>query len=90
MPGGLNHFHAFWDELILRDHPQKEQLMPYLRERVSVFDFLKPEFQGKSRSEPYRPEAFQGSAFPNRIPDEYSDFVRNEVRALVRRGCLVT
>ena len=89
VPGGLNHSHAFWDEVVLRDHPQKEQLMLYLREGISVFDFLKPEFRGKSRSEPYRPEAFPGAVFPNRIPAKHSDFVRNEVRALVHRGCLV-
>ena len=57
---GLNHHqHAFWEEgLVLRGHPQKQQLLLYLRDGVSVFDFLKDEFKGASRSAPYRPEAF--------------------------------
>ena len=89
VPGGLNHHHAFWEEVVLRDHPQKTQLMSYLRDGVSVYEFLTDGFKGKSRSEPYRPEAFPGAAFPNRIPDKHSGFVHNEVHALVKRGCLV-
>ena len=89
VPGGLNHHHEFWEKVVLRGHPQKHQLLSYLRDGVSVFDFLKDEFKGASRSAPYRPEAFPGAAFPNRIPATHAGFVRDEVQALVQRGCLV-
>ena len=89
VPGGLNHHYDFWDTVILKDHPQREQLLSYLRDGVSVFGFLLPEYQGKSLSQPYRPEAFPGAAYPNRIPATHTDFVRKEVGALVKRGCLV-
>ena len=88
VPGGLNHHCEFWDKVILRDHPDRHQLMSYLRDGVSVFDFLTEEYRGRSRNEPYRPEAFPGAVFPNRIPDDHAEFVTLEVQQLTKRGCL--
>lgn len=56
---------------------------------MSVFDVLKPEYRGKSRSDPFRPEAFPGRVLPNRIPKTHESFVSQEVTSLVENGCLV-
>ena len=89
VPGGLNHHHEFWEKVALSGHPQKQQLLSYVRDGVSVFDSLKDEFKGASRSTPYQPEAFPEAVIPKRIPAAHAAFVHDEVHALVRRGCLV-
>ena len=89
VPAGLNHHHRFWEEVVLRDHPQREHLTNFLRDGVSVFDFLLPRFRGPSRQTPYRADAFPGAVYPNRIPSSQAAFVQQEVRDLVHRGCLV-
>ena len=89
VPGGINNCAPFWDEVLLRDHPRRDELLSYVRDGVSAFPFLAPEFRGVSRDEPYRPAAFPGEASPNRIPASHADFVDTEVANLVSRGCLV-
>ena len=88
-PGGLNHRPEFWESVVLRGHPQKAQMLAHLKEGVSVFEVLTPDYRGSSRASPYRRDAFPGALFPNRIPKEHAGFVRSEVAALVTRGGLV-
>ena len=54
-----------------------------------MFEFLLSEYRGTSRESPFRREAFQGASLPNRIPPDHAEFVRSEIAALVKRGCLV-
>lgn len=62
-----------------------------LKDGVSVFDFLDNEYNGESRSAPYRPEALSAAALPSRILEASAEFVRLfvEMTALVQRECLV-
>ena len=89
LPSRLNHSCDFWDKAVLQNHPQRAQLLSYLKNGVSVFEFLTEPYRGTSREAPYRPGAFLGASYPNRIPEEHAEFVRSEVTALVKRGCLV-
>ena len=89
VPSCLNYSCDFWDKVVLQNHPQLVQLLSYLKHGVSVFEFLTEPYRGTSREAPYRPDAFPGASYPNRIPKEHAEFVRSEVTALVRRGCLV-
>ena len=73
---------------MLRGHPQAAQLLSYLKNGVSVFEFLTEECRGASREFPYRREAFPGTSLPNRISQAHAEFVRSEVAALVKRRCL--
>lgn len=78
----------------VRDHPQKEQLVSYLQDGVSVFEFLTPEYRGKVTVGAVPTGSVPGGRIPPlhhpRRPLRF--LVRNEVRALVKikRGCLVT
>ena len=89
VPRRLNYSYDFWDKVGLQNHPQRAQLLSYLKNGVSVFEFLTEAYRGTSREAPYRPDAFPGASYPNRIPKEHAEFVRSEVTALVKRGCLV-
>ena len=89
VPSRLNYSYDFWDKFVLQNHPQRAQLLSYLKHGVSVFEFLIEPYRGTSREAPYRTDAFPGASYPNRIQKEHAEFVRSEVIALVRRGCLV-
>ena len=89
VPSRLNYSCDFWDKAVLQNHPQRVRLLPYLKHGVRVFEFLTEPYGGTSREAPYRPDAFPGTSYPNRIPKEHAEFVRSEMTALVRRGCLV-
>lgn len=81
VPARLNHSYDFWETVVLRDHPQKAQLLSYLKDGVSVFEFLTEPYRGTSRESPYRTDAFPGTSLPNRIPPAHAEFVRTEVAA---------
>lgn len=85
VPGRLNHRHEVWKRVMLRGHPQAAQLLLYLKNGVSVFEFLNKEYGGTSPESPYRGEEFPGVLFPNRTPQAHAEFVRSEVTALVKR-----
>ena len=89
VPSRLNYSYDFWDKVVLQNHPQRAQLLSHLKNGVSVFEFLTEPYRGTSREAPYRPGSFLGASYPNRIPEEHAEFVRSEVTALVKRGCLV-
>lgn len=78
VPWGLNQSNEVWETVAIRDYPQKEQLMQYLVDGVSVFDFVREEYRRKSRSTPYRSEAFPGAAFPSRISKAHAEFSRKK------------
>ena len=88
VPRRLNYSYDFWDKVGLQNHPQRAQLLSYLKNGVSVFEFLTEAYRGTSREAPYRPDAFPGASYPNRIPKEHAEFVRSEVTALVKTGML--
>ena len=89
VPGRLNYSYDIWEKVVLRDHPQKVQLLSYLKDGVSVFEFLAEPHRGTSSEAPYRPGAFPGATYANHIPKENAQFVRSEVTALVKQGFLV-
>ena len=80
---------TFWDEVILEGHPLRDELISYLRDGVSVYDFLVDSSRGPSRALPYSVERFPRAVFANRIPSSHASFVDVEMNSLVERGCLV-
>ena len=62
MPGFVRKHVAFWDEVILEGHPLRDELIPYLRDGVSAYDFLVDSSRGPSGALPYNVERFPGSS----------------------------
>ena len=89
VPGLLRKHAAFWYEIILPDHPLRETLVSYVRDGVSVHEFLLTSHKGTSVESPYNREKFPGAVFANRIPSAHAEFVRTEMQALITRGCVV-
>lgn len=79
---------AFWDQVILRDHRERETFLSFLRDGVGVFDMLLPEFRGPSVDQPFNRGRFRGAVFSNRIPPAFRDFVDSEISSLLRLGCV--
>ena len=59
------------------------------KDGVSVYEFLVPGARGLSVEQPFNPVVFPGEKLPNRVPNEFREFVAGEVATLVHRGCLV-
>ena len=88
VPGLPRRHLEFWDTVILKDHPSRDVLLPYLRDGVSLHNLLLPSHRGPSAEHPFQVDRFPGLALPNRIPPEFDDFVRAEIGTLVGRGCV--
>jgi len=77
---------ACWDQVILRDHRERETFLSFLRDGVGVFDMLLPEFRGPPVDQPFDRGRFRGAIFSNRIPPAFRDFVDSEISSLLRLG----
>ena len=88
VPGLPRRHLEFWDTVILKDHPSRDVLLPYLREGVSLHNFLPPSHRGPSAEHPFQVDRFPGLALQNRIPPEFDGFVREEIGTIVGRGCV--
>ena len=77
----------FWEEEILKEHPQKETLLKWIQ-GVKIEDFLKSftqtEFQGIKLNSYYPPQQI----FPNYVPPEFEEFMDNTVKEWVSLGIL--
>ena len=88
-PGGLSLEFPFWRDVLLNDHPDRTTILTWIRDGVSVYEFLVPGARGLSVEQPFNPAVFTGEKLPNRVPNEFREFVAGEVATIVRRGCLV-
>lgn len=88
VPGLPRRHVAFWDEVILVDHPLRDSLLAYLRDGVNLQDFLIDSHRGPSVQQPYNVASFRQAVFPNRIPSKFVPFVESEVQSLIARGCV--
>ena len=89
VPGGLAREFPFWRDVLLTDHPERNTILTWVRDGVSVYEFLLPDARGVSVEQPFNPAVFPGEEMPNRVPEEFHEFVTREVATLVSRGCLV-
>ena len=87
-PSNLKEHYLFWEEEILKDHPDKEVLLKWLT-GVKIEDFLqsftKGDFQGIPMNS-YYPETQE---FQNYVPPEFEDFMESTVRDWVSLGMLL-
>ena len=88
MPGLVRKYVEFWDGVVLQDHPLRETLVSYLRDGVSVHEFLFDSHRGASVDLPYKTDRFPGAVFSNRIPPTHADFADAEMHSLIARGCV--
>ena len=89
VPGFVRKHVAFWENVILEDHPLRDTLVSYLRDGVDVHDFLFDSHKGPSSDRPYNVDRFPGAVFANRIPLPFTEFVDMEMQSLIDRGCVV-
>ena len=86
-PASLQESLKFWEEEILREHPQKDTLLKWIQ-GVKIGDFLKSftqtEFQGIKLNSYYPPQHF----FPNDVPPEFEKFMDETVEEWVSLGIL--
>ena len=76
-----------WSAANTRDHPLRETLVSYLRDGVSVREFLIASHRGPSVDLPYKADRFPGAVFSNCVPPPHADFVDAEMHSLIARGC---
>lgn len=88
VPGLPRRHVAFWDEVILVDHPLRDSLLTYLRDGVNLQDFLIDSHRRPSVQQPYNVASFRQAVFPNRIPSKFVPFVESELQSLIARGCV--
>ena len=88
-PGGLSREFLFWRDPLLIDHPDRTTILTWVRDGVGVDEFLAPGERELSVEHPSNPVVFLGEKLPNRVPDEFREFVAREVATFVRRSCLV-
>ena len=87
-PACCENTRAFWDEVVLLGHHLREALGSYVRDGVSVYEFLVKSHKGTSVDSLYNGDKFPGAVFANRIPPAHAAF-KAEMRALIARGCVV-
>ena len=87
--GGLAREFPFWRDALLTDHPERNSILTWVRDGISVDEFLLPDARGVSVEHQFNPAAFPGEEMPNRVAEEFHEFVTGEVATLVSRGCLV-
>ena len=88
-PGELSREFPFWRHVLLIDHPDRTTILTWVRDGFSVYEFLVPGAGRLSVEHPFNPMFFPGEKLPNRVHDEFREFVAGEVATLVQRGCLV-
>ena len=88
-PGGLPQEFPFSRDVLLVGHPDRTTILTWVRDGVSVYEFLLPVARGLSVQHPFKSVVFPGEKLPNRVSDAFHGFVAGEVATLVRRGCLV-
>ena len=88
VPGLPRRHLPFWADVILREHPSRNVLIPYLRDGVSVHNLLVSPYAGPSADQPFRVDTLQEVERGNRIPPAFDDFVREKLRSLLDRGCI--
>ena len=88
-PGGLSREFPFWRDVLLIDHPDRTTTLTWVRNGGSVYEFLLPDARGVWVKHPFNPVVFPGEKLPNRVPEEFREFVAGEVATPVRRGYLV-
>ena len=66
VPGGLSRLFPFWSDVSLVDRPDRVTILPWVRDDVSVYEFLLPYMRRVSVEQPFNPAAFLG-----RYPTEY-------------------
>ena len=89
MPGSISAAFPFWRDVLLHDHPEKQKILSWVREGMSLHEILSSGARGPSTEQPFNPEVFPGETLPNRVPEDMREFVNTEVGALLARGCLV-
>jgi hypothetical protein len=86
-PANLQEHVQFWEEEILKDHPQKTNLLGWIK-GVKIEEFLKSftstEFQGIKLNS-YYPHT---QSFPNYVPPEFEQFMDNTVQEWSSLGIL--
>ena len=86
---GLPRRHAiFWDQMVLKDHPDRDQFLSFIRDGVGLYDLLLPSHRGPSVDRPYNEDRFRGLVMQNRIPPGFDGFVADELKTLLNRGCV--
>ena len=89
VPGLPRRHLPFWSEVILKDHPSRDVLLPYLKDGVSLHNLLVPPYAGPSAEQPFQASCFpEGAVFRNRIKPEFEDFVVKELDSLLAKGCI--
>jgi len=87
-PSNLREYKQFWEEEILRDHPQRTTLLNWM-EGVKIEEFLNSftdtEFQGM-KLHSYYPHS-QG--FSNYVPQEFEEFMDKTVQEWTSVGALM-
>ena len=78
-PANLQEHLQFWEDEILKDHPQKTNLLGWIK-GVKIEEFLKSftstEFQGIKLNS-YYPHT---QSFPNYVPPEFEEFMDKTVK----------
>ena len=86
-PANLQEHRQFWEEEILKQHPQKKTLLSWI-EGVKIEEFLNSftdsEFQGIKLHSHYP----QSQVFPNYVPQEFETFMDDTVKEWVQSGAL--
>ena len=84
MPGSISVAVPFWRDVLLHDHPEKQAILSWVREGVSLHEFLSPGARGPSTEQPLNLEVFPGETLPNRVPEDMREFVNTKVGALAQ------
>ena len=83
----LNKHFKFWEQEILKDHPQKTTLLKWIS-GVRIEDFLNSftssEYQGIRLHSFYPPQM----SFPNYVPIQFEDFMNNNIQEWITLGVL--
>ena len=89
MRGLLRKHAAFWDEVDVSGHHIHEALGSYVRDGVSVHEFLVGSHKGTPVDSLYNGDKCSGAVLANRIPPAHAVFGKAEMRALIARRCVV-
>lgn len=88
VPGFPRRHVRFWDEVMLKDHPERGTFLSLLRDGVGMDDLLVDTHRGPYIDRPYKEELFRGLVMRNRITQEFDGFVSAEVQSFPPRGCI--
>ena len=85
--GELHHHYDVWDN-ILQDFHKRDEVLNYISQGVSVYDFFKPfkgQFKGKYYDSPLPPKMIFEN---NKISLKFQDFISNCILERVSNGSL--